>query len=112
VTAALHVARANRNGAYDLVVNGEEGTLTLPRTFGRTAAMTIQIADVQEIEVRDIVERDSDGKEERKSHVILHATDDNGADSEATLAVWDDRDRAESLARWIRGVVPSKPTAG
>jgi hypothetical protein len=55
VSAAVYLWRRRRlvSGVDDLVIDGEAGTITLPRTFGRKESYTVRIDEIASVELVD-----------------------------------------------------------
>jgi hypothetical protein len=109
LTGLVYVKVRSRiaSGLYDLVIDRSGGTVSIPALFGRKQPRTIPIADVASVDVAQVTGTGDDSGT-TKYHPTLHwrepaeERDTEGTTQSAILAEFFARDRAESLATWLR----------
>lgn len=100
VAVAAFVLRWLRlsSGAADLVLDTLAGTLTLPRTFGRTTATSINHGEVKSVSIEQIAHQGSKGGTTYSYAPTLHLHDGRTE----RLADWYDEAKAKTFAAWLR----------
>jgi hypothetical protein len=89
-------------GHRDLVIDPWRKTITLPRTRGRQESVQVQLSDVIAVEVEHREDTDSDGDVRHTYLPTLKSKDSRGGERTDVLASWNDSDRADRFAAWLR----------
>src|SRR5262249_2894421 len=97
VSAYWWKVRLIASGIYDLVIDDEEKTITLPIGFGRKQPETMPLASVQGVGIEDRSKKDSDSVQSKHAVVLAIAPM-----RRETLVEWDESARAERLSCWLR----------
>jgi hypothetical protein len=100
VGAWLWRRRKIDSGIEDLVITQAGRTLELPRTFGRQKRLSVGVADIEGLTVKEVVHFGFKGGRSYTYEPTLHL---RGAQAgEQKLAVWSDKVKADDFADWLR----------
>ena len=102
VLVYLRSALPHWAGHRDLVIDPWRKTVTLPRTHGRYESVQLQLADVTAVEVEHRERTDGEGCVTHVYLPTLKWKDPRGGQHSDVLASWNDSDRADRFATWLR----------